>query len=199
MELKEFLESGLIELHVMGMLAQDDALLVQKMLSIHPEVRREIDLLETFYEQDARRNAVNPSLQLDRKMELLFSNLDTEQHIQLTKLPLITGFSDSNAWLELVSPLLPKNEPSKRFEKLLRYQDGVMQALVVSPTHIDEEIHEELHESFLILKGTCICTIGESSLNMGPGDYMEIPLHQPHTVTITSSSVTAILQRIQLS
>lgn len=198
MELKDLLNSGLLELYVMGQLAHDDESLVLNMKDVYPEVKKEISALEGFCEQDACRNSVAPSERMNKKMDLMFASLEAEQHIELSNLPLISGFSDANAWLALIAHLLPENDSSKRFEKVLRLNDGVMQVLVVSPTNIEEEVHEELHESFLILKGTCICTIGETSRNMGPGDYMQIPLHLPHKVTLTSGSVTAILQRVDL-
>ncbi|WP_354356868.1 cupin domain-containing protein [Pedobacter sp. UYP30] len=196
MDLKEFLDSGLLELNVIGALAQDEAQLVHKMLVSHPEIKKEIAALEVFFEQHAIKNAVSPHLRMGKKMERLFSNLAAEQNMQLSQTPLISGFSDSNAWLELISPLLPKDNSCERFKKLLRYENGVMQLLIVSSTDIDEEVHEDLDESFLILKGTCVCTIGNTSINMGAGDFMQIPLDLPHTVTITSNSVTAILQRV---
>ena len=196
MDLNEFLDSGLSELHVIGVLSQDETSIVHKMQASHPEVKREIDALEMFYERDALRNAVSPTLQMDKKMELMFSSLEAEQEMNLAQTPLISRFSDANTWLELVSSLLPKDNAPERFEKLLRHENGVMQVLVVSSTDIEEEVHADVYESFLILEGTLVCTIGEAFMNMGAGDYMQIPLHQPHTVTITSNSVTAILQHV---
>ena len=197
MDLEDFLASGLLELYVMGALDQREALLVQQMQTSYPEVSLELAALETFMEKDAMRNAIRPSNALEEKMDSLFSNLEVEQYMQLTDLPLINCFSDANAWLEMIVPLIPKGDFGGRFEKLLRNDDKVMQALVITPEGVEEEIHENMLESFLILKGTCVCTIGDETITMGPGTFMQIPLNQPHTIAVVSKSVTAILQHVE--
>jgi len=198
MDLAEFFKSGILELYLLGSLNLEEAALMEQMRSKHPvEISAEIKALEYFFEQDALQNAIKPSFALDKKMEVVFANLELEHQMSIDRLPLINPFSNPNAWLELISSYLPKEHKlTERFGKILRNTDGVMQMLVVSETDIDEEVHEDLEESFLILKGTCTCTIGETSFNMGPGDFMQIPLHEPHTVTLTSPSVTAILQHV---
>ncbi len=196
LNLQEFLNSGLLELYLIGSLMPEEIALVELMRISHPEVLQEMKDLELFHEQDAMRHAVKPNPRIDQKMELIFTSLLAEQKMQLSETPLITSFSSSNDWLELISPLLPTDHAPERFEKLLRNNNGIMQVLVVSHTHIEEEIHEDVMESFLILKGSCVCTIGDQNTIMGPGDFMEIPLHLPHDVRITSKSVTAILQHV---
>ncbi|WP_165825406.1 cupin domain-containing protein [Pedobacter yonginense] len=199
MDLAGFLESGLLELYLLGNLDQEGIATVEKMRSMYDaEITAEINALETFFEEDALKNAIKPSAAFEMKMEKVFASLQTEQQMNVGELPLISPFSSAEAWLTRVAGDLPKDKPTKRFEKLLRNEDGVMQVLVISETDIDEEVHEDVEESFLILKGTCICTIGATSQQMGPGDFMQIPLHLPHTVTLTSTSVTAILQHVQV-
>jgi mannose-6-phosphate isomerase-like protein (cupin superfamily) len=196
MELNEFLNSGMLELYLINTLHPEEVSLVESMRKLYPEVHAELAKLESFLEEDAIRNAVSPHTRMDEKMALMFNNLEAEQNMQLSATPLISALSNADAWLELVTPLLPENYSGERFEKLLRHENGVMQVLVISATDVEEEVHESLDESFLILKGTCICHIGEHFINMGPGDFMQIPLNLPHTVTITSESITAILQHI---
>ncbi|MFD2284977.1 cupin domain-containing protein [Pedobacter petrophilus] len=196
MDLSAFLNSGLLELYLMGKLDQEEVLLVHQMRATHPEVVAELASLEAFFEREALQHAVKPDPKFDDKMESLFLNLEIEQAMQLSDTPLITSFSDADAWFEMISPLLPQGELGGRFEKLLRNDDQVMQALVITPEGVDEEVHENLHESFLILKGTCICTIGNETITMGPGSFMQIPLNQPHTIAVASKSVIAILQHV---
>lgn len=195
-ELRKFLDSGLLELYLIGALGSEEVSFVEKMRKLHPVVDSELAAIEAFLESDAIRNAVNPSAEMNAKMESIFGSFEKEQKRQLTALPLISAFSSADAWLEMIAPLLPKAQQQERFEKMLRHENGVTQVLVISSTDIEEEVHEDLDESFLILKGTCVCTIGSNSFNMGPGDFMQIPLYLPHTVRITSESVTAILQRV---
>lgn len=197
MDLTAFLNSGLLELYLIGTLDQEEALLVNQMRAAHPKVAAELAMLEAFFEKEAMQRVVKPDPKFDEKMESLFLNLEIEQVMQLSAPPLITSFSDANAWLKMISPLLPKGNSGDRFEKLLRNDDKVMQALVITSEGVEEEVHENMQESFLILKGTCICTIGNETITMGPGDFMQIPLHQPHTISVVSKSVIAILQHVE--
>lgn len=197
MDLKEFLDSGLSELYLLGVLTHEEAALVQKMQVLHSEVKREIEALELFYEQDAIQNAVKLHPRVDKQMNVMLSALQTEKQMQLSETPLISIFSDADAWLELVTPLLPNDNFGDGFTSVLRNNNGVMQMLAISSIDIEEEVHEDVDESFLILKGTCICTIGNESINMGPGDFMQIPLYKPHSVSITSTSLIAILQHVE--
>ncbi len=199
MDLTTFLNSGLLELYLIGKLDQEEVLLVNQMRVAHPEVVAELASLEAFFEREALQHAVKPDSRFDEKMQSLFLNLEIEQVMQLSDMPLITSFSDADAWFEMISPLLPQGNFEGRFEKLLRNDDQVMQALVITPEGVDEEVHEDMHESFLILKGTCICTIGNETITMGPGSFMQIPLNQPHTIAVASKSVIAILQHVALT
>jgi mannose-6-phosphate isomerase-like protein (cupin superfamily) len=199
MDLTTFLNSGLLELYLIGKLDQEEVLLVNQMRVAHPEVVAELASLEAFFEREALQHAVKPDSRFDEKMQSLFLNLEIEQVMQLSDTPLITSFSDADAWFEMISPLLPQGNFEGRFEKLLRNDDQVMQALVITPEGVDEEVHEDMHESFLILKGTCICTIGNETITMGPGSFMQIPLNQPHTIAVASKSVIAILQHVALT
>jgi len=199
MYLTTFLNSGLLELYLIGKLDQEEVLLVNQMRVAHPEVVAELASLEAFFEREALQHAVKPDSRFDEKMQSLFLNLEIEQVMQLSDMPLITSFSDADAWFEMISPLLPQGNFEGRFEKLLRNDDQVMQALVITPEGVDEEVHEDMHESFLILKGTCICTIGNETITMGPGSFMQIPLNQPHTIAVASKSVIAIVQHVALT
>ena len=197
MDLTAFLNSGLLELYLIGTLDQEEVLLVNQMRAAHPEVAAELASLEDFFEREALQQAVKPDPEFDDKMESLFLNLEIEQAMQLSDPPLITSFSNADAWFKMISPLLPKNDFDGRFEKLLRNDHKVMQALVITPEGVEEEVHENMHESFLILKGTCICTIDKETITMGPGAFMQIPLHQPHTIAVVTESVIAILQHVE--
>ena len=198
MELKEFIDSGMLELYLIGALSAEEVSFVESMQKLHPSISSELAKIESFLEEYAMRNAVELGSEMNSKMELIFTDLQAEEKLKSGEIPLISSFSNAKNWLEFVTPLLPEQPGEKIFQKLLRKENGIMQVLIVSTIDIEEEIHECLNESFLILEGTCICTIGDKSIQMGPGDFMQIPLFSPHRVAITSKSVTAILQHVEL-
>jgi mannose-6-phosphate isomerase-like protein (cupin superfamily) len=58
-------------------------------------------------------------------------------------------------------------------------------------------VHDNEFEKFLILEGSCTITIEEEAHHLVPGDYLAIPLHKSHQVTITSEiPCKIILQRV---
>lgn len=66
--------------------------------------------------------------------------------------------------------------------------------------YIDEEVHSDIIESFLLLQGTCECHILDGNGNarvvrMGVGDYITMQPGEIHDVIITSlEPAKAILQ-----
>ncbi|MFC4210883.1 cupin domain-containing protein [Pedobacter lithocola] len=194
----DILESGLLELYVLNLLEGDELSQVENLRLTSSAVRDEINKIELFFEQDALQHSVSVSTEIDAQMLKLFNQLNSKTDLDISNLPLIDEDTNYQNWLSLIENLIPRNGVDGTFTHLLTANDKVMQMLVVSEIDIKEEIHENELESFLILEGTCICTIDNSDFNMAAGDYMSIPLHKSHTVKITSPSVTAILQHIAL-
>ena len=67
---------------------------------------------------------------------------------------------------------------------------------MISRTDVDDEVHEHEQESFLVLEGECECHIGDTVYRLGPGGFIEIPLHLNHNVRVLSPYVVAVLQHI---
>lgn len=66
--LKAYIESGVLELYVLGDLSPEEALQVEEMASQHPEVRDEIAAIEQAMEQYAMQNAVEPSADVETRL-----------------------------------------------------------------------------------------------------------------------------------
>jgi len=70
--LKAYIESGVLELYVLGDLSPEENVQVEEMASRYPEVRDEIAAIEQAMEQYAMQNAVEPSADVETKLfELL--------------------------------------------------------------------------------------------------------------------------------
>ncbi|MGF1925368.1 MAG: cupin domain-containing protein [Bacteroidia bacterium] len=181
----------------MNSLSDEERKGVERMLALYPELREELDIVEMGLEEIATSQSSAPPSYLEEKVVGTLLNLEKEKRMDPADLPLINRFTDYRNWLPLVKSLgdLPL-EDDGRHMRVLRFDEEVVQILVVSTTDIEEETHEEEYESFLILEGECKCTVGNFERMMGVGDYMEIPLHQLHDVAVVSEKVVAILQRI---
>lgn len=188
--LRPYIESGILELYALNDLPEDEKLGVERMIAMYPELRQELHAIELALENYATSRGVKPPEHLEARIVGSLLNFD---------LPLINQFSDYRNWLPLIRSFgeLPLAQDGRHL-KVLRSDEKVTQMLIVSTTDIEEETHVDEHESFLIIEGECKCTIGHKVRLMGAGDYMEIPLHELHNVTLVSKQVVAILQRIKV-
>ena len=60
-----------------------------------------------------------------------------------------------------------------------------------------QEVHDDEHEKFLIIEGTCDIIVGNEINQLVAGDYFAIPLHKNHIIKVTSSQpCKVILQRV---
>ncbi|MCS7037687.1 MAG: anti-sigma factor [Saprospiraceae bacterium] len=60
MDVKSFIESGLLEAYALGQCAPEERALVERMLAEHPELRAELEAVERVLEQVAQAYAVMP-------------------------------------------------------------------------------------------------------------------------------------------
>jgi len=199
LNLKFYIESGILEQYALGLLSEKESANVKHLLSLYVELREELERIQDAMENYAALKAVQPRAHVKNLVIDSIVNLQKEKIMDLNDLPLINKFSDYKSWLGLVDTLgeVPLAKDGK-FVKVLRHDAKVTQMLIISSTAIEEETHEDEHESFLILSGKCKCTIAGEIRMMQAGDFMAIPLHQPHDVALVSSKVVAILQRVKI-
>ncbi|WP_184550734.1 anti-sigma factor [Mucilaginibacter sp. FT3.2] len=75
-DLKAYIETGILELYVLGDITPDEKRQVEEMASKHPEIKTELDEIELSMEFYAKENAVEPSENLrSRVLGSLLTNL----------------------------------------------------------------------------------------------------------------------------
>jgi quercetin dioxygenase-like cupin family protein len=198
LNLKPYIESGILELYVLGVLAIGEKMGVERMISVYPELRIELQSIEEALENYAFSNAIKPNAKLKHTILASIANTKQESEMAVGNLPLINKFTDYKNWLKLMDEVGPITLENGLFLKELRHDEQVMQSFIVAAVNIPEETHALEHESFLILEGQVNCIINGKSNLMGPGDFMAIPLNEPHDVILLSDQVTAILQRVKI-
>lgn len=84
--LKAYIESGVLELYVLGDLAPEEALQVEEMAAQHPEVKAEIAAIEQAIEQYAMQNAVEPSADVETRLleKLGLSEVEPQKTVKPT-------------------------------------------------------------------------------------------------------------------
>jgi anti-sigma-K factor RskA len=122
--LKAYIESGVLELYVLGDLSPEEALLVEEMASQHAEVRDEIAAIEATMEEYAIQNAISPSedveTRLFEKLGLTDSTLEDDR------------FQTNTAYTE--EPKIVRLDNSAGKVRTLRYALVACVALLVIST-----------------------------------------------------------------
>jgi mannose-6-phosphate isomerase-like protein (cupin superfamily) len=157
---------------------------------LYPEIKDSLIETELAIEKLASQSALEPNHGIKQRiLDTLGFGENKFDHF-----PTVTKDADYKIWLKNLAHLIP-SEPSEDFYgEVIRKDVNIQQMLVITKSDVPEEDHDDYLESFFILKGHCECTVGNDTVNLFAGDYLEIPLHVKHDIKIMSPHVVAILQ-----
>ncbi len=154
--------------------------------------------------QFAKLHSVPPPSYLRNKVlnkfKLLQMATASRQSINLNNLPSLSEDTNWLDWQEAVQDIHPPADFSNTYLHPLEKTEKRELYVVWVKGYIEEEVHTDLIESFIVLEGSCECHITDVMGNlrvvrMGQGDYLTMPLGESHSITITSlEPVKAILQ-----
>jgi mannose-6-phosphate isomerase-like protein (cupin superfamily) len=192
-DINEYINSGNLEQYCLEMFNPALSQHVTGLSSANPEVKKELNEIEVAIEQLAQSHAVEPGTALKNRVLAALDFFDSEK-IDLDHLPPTSKYSNYTRWFNAVEHLLPSEPFEDFFMHELQRDEHIAQMLVVTKLDVAEEMHEEIGESFFILKGQCECTVGDEVITLNAGDHLEIPLHVNHDIKILSPYVIAILQ-----
>lgn len=199
MDIQEYIDSGILEFYCLGNLTEEEQSEVERMM-MHPAVKLEVEKIHATIAAYADEQAVEPPAHLADAMSAVFENLEKEEQMQADSLPLINKHTNYKNWLELVQHHIPEQFNGEPIIVPLTQTASVIQMLMISATAVPDEVHENEMESFLVLQGKCICTIGDTDHHMQAGDFIEIPLYAHHDVRPEADSpseyVVAVMQRV---
>lgn len=196
----EFIESGILELYVLGLASEDEKKQVELMSSLYDEVNREIEIISESLIAVAASNAPVPNATVK---PLLMATIDYSQRIKNGEVPAnppilheASIINDYSEWLNRMDMVLPEKHDDI-FVKLIAQTPKAISAIVWIKHETPAEVHGIEHEKFLIIEGTCNIIIDGKTHSMKAGDYMSIPLHASHVVKVTSKiPCKVILQRV---
>jgi mannose-6-phosphate isomerase-like protein (cupin superfamily) len=199
-QVSEFIESGVLELYVLGIASAEEKADVLRMAEIHSEIREEIEQISKGIEEYALAQAVQPKPAVK---PMLLATIDYMERLKNGELfvqaPVLSPASrkeDFAAWLdspEMQEPI----EYDDLHVKMISANSKATTAIIWLRDMTDYEIHRDEYEHFLILEGACDFIVGEEVHSLFPGDYLAIPLHIPHIAKVTSKEpCKAIVQRI---
>ena len=192
MSKQDYFDSGDLELYTLGLTDVNDTGKINTLRLAQPDIHQELLNIELALEKLAKKQAVKPSLHLKKR---IMSALDfAEERIELDNLPPTGKYSNYQRWFRAVEHLIPAGPFDDFFGYVLQQNEKIAQTLVVTKLDVPVEVHENVAESFFILRGTCTCKVGKEIFTLNAGDYLDIPLYTEHDIRIDSPYVVAILQ-----
>ena len=196
MNIEEYIDSGVLYDYCIDSLSPLQKAEVELMCTLHPEVKNELVQLQNALRKFAEGAAKAPSAEVKQTIWNTLENINKEIAGDLNDLPVINKYSNYTHWKQLVKSVMPENIPTETLYVPLRDANGVSQALVISYDNAEDESHDDIRESFLLLEGECECCVGDEVVRMQTGGFLELPLHTNHNIKLLSPYVVAVFQRI---
>ncbi len=196
MNVQDYIDSGILHDYIMGSLTAAERAGVEQVCALYPEIQAELTRMRAAIDNFTDDIAVTPPAEMQDNIWDKLDNINKERTGDINALPVVNKYSDHNNWKRIVAPFMPQAITKERIVRTLRHSGGVTQVLIVSTTDVEEEVHEHEQESFIILEGECECYVGNDVIRLGPGGFIEIPLHVSHNVKILSPYVVAVLQHV---
>ncbi|MDF2437630.1 MAG: hypothetical protein K0Q95_2006 [Bacteroidota bacterium] len=199
-DIRKYIESGILEMYVLGILDEKECAEVEKMAASHAEVKAEIDTITNTLQQFASQNTEAPHPAIK---PLLMATIDFSERMLAGEEPTFppvlnehSKISDYEQWINREDMVI-SDDFQDMFAKIIGFTPEVTSAIVWISSIAPHEVHDDEYEKFLIIEGTCDITIGDTVHSLVPGDYLSIPLHVGHHVKVTSTQpCKVILQRV---
>lgn len=196
---KEFIDSGILEQYILGACSDEETKEVLQMLELYPEVKEEMEAIELSLEAYSLQNTIEPNPIVK---PFLMATIDYSERLQngepVSNPPILHAQStieDYSPWLNRTD--MVKSDTDDVFAKIIGYTPQAITAIVWLKDYAPQEVHDDEHEKFLIIEGSCDIIVGNEINQLIVGDYFAIPLHKNHIIKVTSSQpCKVILQRV---
>ncbi len=200
-DIRNYIESGVIEAYVLGMMTHEEMIEVEAEAIAHTMVQEAINLFSDSMEQQALANTIAPDPIIK---PLLMASLDYMGRMEKGEdasfppdLNKNSAIQDYAEWLNRPDMILPSHS-TDLYAKIIAYTPRKTTVIVWIKEMAPQEVHHNEYEKFLIVEGTCTINIGdETEHHLKTGDFLAIPLNKNHSVKVTSSTpCKVILQRV---
>ncbi len=199
-DISAYIESGIIEMYVLGIASPEECVEVENMAIKQTEVKAAIDAFGESLENFAMANPITPASTVKPFVMATIDYMDRLEKGELPTFPPILNekslISDYAEWLDRPDMVLPEGVTDIH-AKIIGFTPEATTVIVWIKDLAPQEVHHEEYEKFLIVEGSCDITIGSKVHSLVPGSVLSIPLYESHHVKITSSIPCKILlQRI---
>ena len=199
-EVQKLVESGLLEIYVMGAASIEDATYVEGMAAKYNEIKDELNSIEVTLEKYSFEHAIDPDPII---RPFLMATVDYMERLGNGESPAFppelnkgSKVSDYKEWIDR-QDMKPMENWTEVYAKIIGYTPEITTAIVWIEDMAPPETHDNQLERFLVLEGSCNIQLNGEDNHLLPGDFYEIPLHVNHVVLITSATpCKIILQRV---
>lgn len=197
---KAYIASGILELYVLDALTPEEEREVQRMVALYPEISAEVDALQSALHDFSIPQPVAPPAGVRSALVTQWTELAEAEAAEKANVPpLLNPGSRPEDYLPWSAD--PGLKPPEEYENIfyipIHQSERGLTAMVWMKEGAEEEVHTDQIERFLILEGSCNITVEGKVHELKAGDYLSIPLHLSHFVTVTSPTRCKILlQRI---
>jgi len=195
----EYIETGILELYVLGIASDEERAEVERHALEHVEIRAEIDEIKASVELYADTHKLEPNPVIKPFLMAMIDYTERLKNGEFSPVPPILSenavIADYSQWLS--RPDMISTDTEGVFAKIIGYTSEATTAIVWLKDYAPHEVHDNEYERFLIIEGTCDIIVEEEVNHLVPGDYFAIPLHKKHLVKVTSlMPCKVILQRV---
>ena len=184
MQIKEFIESGIIEMYCMELVSDEEKTLVEKMAAEHKEVRNEIAAVNAALKLYSIASEKSPSASL--KDKILDAILNPAPIALPPRLSMNTAFEE---WDKYIKENKIKTPAEYDEVFLLDLPGDHKQSTYIAWAKngaVVEESHDAEDEFLFMLRGSCSVTINGVIGYYNAGDVVFIPKNAVHRAEVTS-------------
>lgn len=198
-QIQDYINSGILQSYVLGLVTPEEASEVEKNAAEHPDIVVAINAFSEQLEMQARSRAVSPPASVKLGVMATLDYMERMMKGEKPSVPPVLNddskIADYAEWLE--RPDMVINEDFRvSYARIIGYTPGMTTAIVWMDELTGEEHSNEM-ETFLVVEGSCEFTLGADVYKLWPGDIMRIPLYKIHSARTTSAfPCKLILQRI---
>ena len=160
---QDYINSGILEMYVMGMTNTEETLQVNEMALKHEEIRLEIEEISKALEINAAKKTFGPS---ETVKPYLMAVIDYTERLKagetMTFPPILTKESkiiDFEEWTSRIDMVLT-DDFDNMYAKLIGHNPEATTVISWIKVYSPIETHTAELERFLILEGSCDITIG---------------------------------------
>ncbi|MEL6254128.1 MAG: cupin domain-containing protein [Bacteroidota bacterium] len=184
-------EQELLEKYALGIAKEEEMKLVEQWLKDSPQIQADLAEITEALEHFAKAHKKRPRSSMRKQIiDKVFTPGEFSSPQASTRASL-------KRWAEKISEH-KKPEKLENLHTIMLEKTAKRRTMLVwIKDKLEEEVHDKYLESFLVLAGSCNCYFhGKLVRSMQAGESMEIPLHTPHWIEVSSDEpLKLIVQR----